>query len=97
MTTTVPQPSVPPTASVPAPAPAPGPVPPPAPATAPWVVAVLAAIGTMLLMLLCAGVAVIAWLRPGAATPISVMATVMGAVGTVAAPLVSLALMGRRR
>ncbi|MFJ1902203.1 hypothetical protein [Streptomyces sp. NPDC088115] len=91
--TTVPQPPVPSTALVPAPTP----VPPPAPATAPWVVAVLAAIGTMLLMLLCAGVAVIAWLRPGAATPISVMATVMGSVGTVAAPLISLALMGRRR
>ncbi|WP_328698569.1 hypothetical protein [Streptomyces sp. NBC_00342] len=95
MTTNVPQPPAPPTA--PPPAPAPAPAPPTAPATAPWVVAVLTAIGTMLLMGLCVGVAVVAWLRPGASTPITVMAAVMGSVGTVATPLVSVALTGRRQ
>lgn len=37
-------------------------------------------------MVLCAGVAVVAWLRPGAATPITVM---LGAMGAVAAPVLS--------
>ncbi|WP_371631834.1 hypothetical protein OG892_39635 [Streptomyces sp. NBC_00341] len=87
MTTPVPQPptttSVPPAGS--------------SPSTAPWVVAVLAVLITLLVMGLCVGVGLIAWLRPGAATPITVMATMMAAAGTVAAPFVSMALMGRRR
>ncbi|MFD8802984.1 hypothetical protein [Streptomyces atroolivaceus] len=94
MTTTVPQP---PATTPPALPTAPTPPAGSAPSTAPWVVAVLAVLITLVVMGLCVGVGVIAWLRPGAATPITVMATVMAAVGTVAAPFVSLALMGGRR
>lgn len=84
MSTTVPQPPVPP--AVPA-----------APSTATWVVAVLAVLGAVVFMGLCGGVAVIAWLRPGAATPITVMATVMGAMGTLVTPFITMVLMSRRR
>ncbi len=88
MSTTVPQPPV----SAPAPPAVPAP-----PSTAPWVVAVLAVLGAVVFMGLCGGVAVIAWLRPGAATPITVMATVMGAMGTLVTPFITMALMSRRR
>ncbi|GAB2452166.1 hypothetical protein GCM10027162_56340 [Streptomyces incanus] len=88
MSTTVPQPPV--------PAPVP-PAVPAAPSTATWVVAVLAVLGAVVFMGLCGGVAVIAWLRPGAATPITVMATVMGAMGTLVTPFITMALMSRRR
>ncbi|MFC8841100.1 hypothetical protein ACFT8Q_13455 [Streptomyces griseoincarnatus] len=54
-------------------------------------------LGAVVFMALCGGVAVIAWLRPGAATPITVMATVMGAVGTLVTPFITMALMSRRR
>jgi hypothetical protein len=50
------------------------------------VVAALGVLGAVVFMGLCGVVAVIAWLRPGAATPITVMATVMGAMGTLVTP-----------
>jgi hypothetical protein len=61
------------------------------------VVVVLAVLGAVVFMVLCGGVAVIAWLRPGAATPITVMAAVMGAMGTLVTPFITMALMSRRR
>jgi len=88
MSTTVPQ--------LPVPAPVP-PAVPMAPSTATWVVAVLAVLGAVVFMGLCGVVAVIAWLRPGAATPITVMAAVVGSMGTLVTPFITMALMNRRR
>ncbi|MFE7244862.1 hypothetical protein OHA79_51935 (plasmid) [Streptomyces sp. NBC_00841] len=60
-------------------------------------VAVLAVLGAVVFMGLCGGVAVIAWLRPGAATPITVMATVMASMGALVTPFITMALMSRRQ
>ncbi|WP_371631835.1 hypothetical protein OG892_39640 [Streptomyces sp. NBC_00341] len=60
-------------------------------------VAVLAVLGAVVFMGLCGVAAVIAWLRPGAATPITVMAAVMSPIGTLVTPFITMALMSRRR
>ncbi|MFD8802985.1 hypothetical protein [Streptomyces atroolivaceus] len=60
-------------------------------------VAVLAVLGVVVFVGLCGVAAVITWLRPGAAAPITVMAAVMGPIGTLAAPFITVALMSRRR
>ncbi|WP_405204839.1 hypothetical protein OG795_33755 (plasmid) [[Kitasatospora] papulosa] len=91
MSTTVPQ------QPVPAPFPPAVPAAPSTASTAPWVVAVLVVLCAVIFMGLCGTAAVIAWLRPGAATPITVMATVMGPLGTLLTPFITVALMNRRR
>ncbi|WP_405385815.1 hypothetical protein OG596_37810 [Streptomyces sp. NBC_01102] len=68
----------------------------PAPATAPWVVATLSVLAAVVGVALCAGVAVLVWVRPGAMGPLTAGLSTAGFLVGMAALLVAVLVAARR-
>ncbi|MET9588140.1 hypothetical protein ABZY10_34690 [Streptomyces sp. NPDC006539] len=68
----------------------------PVPTTAPWVVATLSVLAAVVGVALCAGVAVLVWLRPGAMGPLTAALSTAAFLVGMAALLVAVLMAARR-